>query len=221
MFRIFFLFLLIKMFSPPQLSCVKTTGTIHIDGKLNEKSWANSQTIFLEDHDHRTKNSVTFKSVWDEENLYLSFNVKDANLVAHQNVLDHPLLYMDDMVEFLIDANNEKDSCWGINDLIYHINLLGQKKDDRGSVTCLTDPSWNGDAKYGITMLGTLNKCDDEDIGYTVEISISWRELKISPHSGISLGLNFANGDNGKLYDWVDASPFRSPYAFGTLTLVN
>lgn len=204
---------------PPQYYAIRTMSSINIDGKLNESVWQISKKININDCSYKTKNTVTFRSVWDEKNLYLSFEVKDTNLGACQNLLDHPLLYKDDMVEFLLDPYNEKDSCWGINNLIYHINILGQKKDDRGSPACVTDAAWNGNAKYGITMNGTLNNGDDIDSGYIIEVAISWEEIKITPKSGITIGFDFANGDNGKLYDWAGASPFRSPYAFGNLIL--
>jgi hypothetical protein len=219
MYKFLFIYLFITLLPPVQYSCFNTLDPINIDGKLEERSWKNAKKITLKDRSQRTKNSVIFKSVWDEKNLYLSFEVKDSNLYARQSVLDDPRLYLDDMVEFLIDPINEKDSCWGIRDIIYHINILGQKKDDRGSQPCVTNSRWNGIAKYGITIDGTLNKDDDIDCGYKVEVAIPWNEIGITPKSGVTIGFDFANGDNGKLYDWSGASPFRSPYAFGDLTL--
>jgi hypothetical protein len=130
------------------------------------------------------------------------------------------MLYLDDMVEFLIDTRNDKGSCWNEDDIIYHINLLGQKKDDKGTVDCASNPKWNGNAAYKINAQGTLNDHSDRDKGYNVEISISWKELELKPVQGLKIGTNFAIGDNGNLFDWAGASPFRSPSAFGNLVLV-
>jgi len=199
------------------LVCHYTKIPIKIDAQLNEKGWESAGFIILQDPKKRTDNKVIVRTLWDEQNLYVAFHVQDKNLQAKQTVLDHPQLYMDDMVEFLIDTRNDKDSCWNIDDVIYHINLLGQKKDDRGTVNCTTDPKWNGNAKYAIQLFGTLNDTTDIDIGYDVEVSISWKELETKPGS---LSVDFAIGDSGKLFDWVGASPFRSPYAFGKLMLI-
>lgn len=199
------------------LDCHYTKNPIKIDAQLNEKEWNSAGSITLQDSKKRTDNKVIVCTLWDEQNLYISFHVQDKDLQSKQTVLDHPQLYMDDMVEFLIDTRNDKDSCWNVDDVIYHINLLGQKKDDRGTVNCTTDPKWNGNAKYAIQLFGTLNDSTDTDIGYDLEVSISWKELETKPGS---LSVDFAVGDSGKLFDWVSASPFRSPYAFGKLILI-
>ncbi|HTE24137.1 sugar-binding protein [Flavitalea sp.] len=192
---------------------------ISIDGDLKEWSKCASTTI-IDSFRRKSNNKMSFQSMWNKNFLYLAFIVEDVNLAALQSSPDHPELYLDDMVEFLIDTRNRKDSCWDTDDIIYHINLLGQKKDDRGTIDCRTDPNWNGNAVYALTIRGSLNDNTDKDTGYSVEIAISWKELGVEPASGKKLGFNFANGDNGKLFDWVNASPFRSPYRFGDLELI-
>jgi len=198
------------------LVCHYTENPIKIDAQLNEKEWEFARSITLHDSRKRTDNQVIIRTLWDEQNLYVAFHVQDKDLQAKQTVLDHPQLYLDDMVEFLIDTRNDKDSCWNVDDVIYHINILGQKKDDRGTVNCITNPQWNGNARYAVQLFGTLNDTTDIDIGYDVEVSISWKELETKPGS---LSVDFAVGDSGKLFDWVGASPFRSPFAFGNLIL--
>lgn len=202
-----------------EIVCQFTKDAITIDGRLNEDVWETARLITIKDQRNRTTNKMTVRTLWDKDNLYMSFDIKDKDLQAKQNLLDHPKLYLDDMVEFLIDTKNDKDSCWGLDDIVYHINLFGQKKDDRGSVNCITDPSWNGNAKYVVTMSGTLNDPSDEDVGYVLEVAISWKELDLAPKTGSRIGIDFATGDSGKLFDWVGVAPFRSPYAFGTLIL--
>lgn len=203
--------------SHKEFQCAYTRDPVTLDGVLNE--WKHASSIQLADEMGKSDNTVIIYSLWDDENLYFSFDVKDTDLGAQQTEDDHPKLYLDDMVEFLIDAHNDKGSCWNMDDIIYHINILGQKKDDRGTTSCLTNPAWNGDANYSILMNGSINDPTDADKGYVVEIRIPWHDLKIIPFTGQLIGVNFGNGDNGILFDWVDASPFRSPYAFGNLIL--
>jgi hypothetical protein len=198
--------------------CLYTNEPVKIDGELKE--WNFARSIIIQDEKQKTNSNALIKTLWDNQNLYIAFQVQDDNLKAEQTLLDHPQLYLDDMAEFLLDTRNDKDSCWNEDDIIYHINLLGQKKDDRGSTDCTTNPDWNGKAEYAIKILGTLNDSTDVDTGYIVEIRISWKELDLVPIPGLRIGANFAVGDNEKLFDWINASPFRSPYAFGDLVLM-
>lgn len=186
--------------------------------------WENvNDSIFFDGKNEGSNNTVSVKLLWSSNFLYILFNVKDSNLQAYQVEQDHPKLFLDDMVEFLIDANNDKDDCWSSDDIIYHINLLSVKKDDRGTSDCLSDPSWNGKAIYKVNLQGTLNDSTDSDFGYTVEIAIPWDEIGIDPTQGSKLGIDFVNGDNNgngrQLYDWSGANPFRTPKNFGTLIL--
>ncbi len=227
-----FVFLLIFIYSFQYISGIKEAShvkelmskhlknTIKIDGVLNEKDWICAPSIIITDDTRRSDNKVKVMTLWDEQNLYFAFDVEDKNLQAKQKIQDHGLLAKDDVVEFLIDTKNKKDSCWGINDLIYHINLLGQKKDDIGTVDCKTDSKWNGTAKYAVKVFGTLNDSTDTDKGYKVEVAISWVELAIKPLPGLKISADFGNGDSGIFFDWVGAHPFRSPYAFGDLKLI-
>ena len=163
--------------------------------------------------------------LWDKDALYIRFEVKDNDLRACQTEKDHPELFLDDMVEILIDAQNDKTPCWTVDDIVYHINLLGVKKDDRGTADCLSDPTWDGSAVYAIRLNGTLNQSADVDSGYVVEMAIPWRELGVVPRQGLKMGINFANGDNDgngrQLYNWCGAEPMRSPHAFGTVFLAD
>jgi hypothetical protein len=203
--------------SNKELFCLPADQPIKIDGQLNE--WGNGRSITIQDKSQKSEANAVIKTLWNNENLFIAFQVQDADLKAEQTVLDHPELYLDDMVEFLIDTQNNKDTCWNEDDIIYHINLLGQKKDDRGTVECITNPKWNGDAEFAIQLKGTLNNATDIDSGYMVEVRVSWKELGLIPVPGLKIGLNFAIGDNGILFDWVNASPFRSPDAFGNVVL--
>jgi len=199
--------------------CFFTDQSMKIDGHLDE--WEHAKSINIEDDSRKSHANASIKALWDMQNLYIAFQVMDEDLQAKQTVLDHPQLYLDDMVEFLIDSRNDKESCWNEDDIIYHINLLGQKKDDRGSMDCSSNPKWNGNASYEIDLQGSLNDPTDTDKGYVVEISIPWKELDLDPVVGLKIGMNFAIGDNGILFDWAGASPFRSPDVFGNLELGN
>lgn len=199
--------------------CLYTQHPVVVDGNLDE--WYNAFSVEIADEVGETDNTVRIYAMWDKQNLYFAFDVRDKDLQARQTAQDHAKLYLDDMVEFLLDPLNDRDSCWAQDDIIYHINILGQKKDDRGTANCVTNAQWNGDARFAVKTNGSVNEPGDIDRGYIVEVSISWEELAIEPAAGRLIGANFGNGDDGRLFDWVNAKPFRSPYAFGNLVLLS
>lgn len=170
-----------------------------------------------------SENQMSVVSKWNRDSLYFFFKVEDTCLRAYQVEKDHPKLFLDDMVEVLIDTKNNKDSCWAVDDIVYHINLLKVKKDDRGTLECETNPLWDGKAGISAHILGTVNDTLDADMGYIITLSLPWSELELKGEPGLIMGVNFANGDNDgigrQLFDWVGAWPMRSPYIFGDLKL--
>lgn len=194
------------------------------DPGWDSKAWKDDDVLELEGKPVESENTMSVFSRWNADSLFFFFRVEDTCLRAYQTEKDHAELYLDDMVEVLIDTQNDKDSCWAADDIVYHINLLGVKKDDRGTPECLTDPSWDGNGRITVQLLGTLNDTTDTDQGYMVTLALPWAELGQEPFEGLTMGVNFANGDNdGKgrqLFDWVGAWPMRSPYAFGNLILI-
>ena len=170
-----------------------------------------------------SNNLMTVKTMWSKDSLYLFFQVSDTNLQCLQTVNDHNRLFLDDMIEFLLDPRNDRGEQWIEDDIIYHINILGFKKDDRGTPEGKSDYKWNGCARYAINIYGTVNDTSDCDEGYDVEVAIPWNELGITPHSGLVMGADFVCGDNDclgrQIFDWVGAKPFRHPIEFGDLIL--
>jgi len=168
-------------------------------------------------------NKFTCSSLWNDEFLFLGFRVQDEDLRAFQKAHDHKKLYLDDMVEFLLDPRLDATDLWLQDDFIYHINLYEAVKDDRGTSTGGQDVDWNGQANYALMLHGTLNDESDRDRGYNLEVAIPWAEIGVEPKPGLKLGFNFANGDNdGKgrqLYDWMGAWPIRTPSQFGAIIL--
>jgi len=185
--------------------------------------WNSKNCISIEGDKVNSDNKMFITSRWNKNSLYFFIKVIDNDLTAYQTEQDHSKLYMDDMIEILIDTQNDKDSCWSEDDIVYHINLFGVKKDDRGSLDCITNPKWNGKADIIVSMHGTVNDTTDVDSGYLVSVIFTWDEIGLQPEKGLTMGMNFANGDNdGKglqLFDWVNKKPLRSPFAFGNLIL--
>jgi hypothetical protein len=231
--NIAFLFILLQLAS---VSCktgessskkeiVSLFSATNVEPSWQSPMWNRPETVVIEGKKEESENRMTVFSHWNRDSLSFFFKVEDTCLRAYQAEKDHPELYLDDMVEILIDTQNDKDSCWAEDDIVYHVNILGIKKDDRGTKECITDPTWDGNARIFVRLFDTLNDTTDIDSGYIIILSFPWAELKQKSEPGLKMGINFANGDNdGKgrqLFDWVGAWPMRSPYAYGSLLLKN
>ena len=208
-----------------------TSREMIIDGHLSEWKGLKKHQIAFSDRELNqggidrilSDNKVTLNACWDLNFLYLAFRVQDRDIRAVQTAKDHPQLYLDDMVEFLLDPGNDRTNEWLSDDIVYHINAAGTKKDDRGSDEGISDAAWDGKGIYAVRLMGSLNDTTDTDEGYHVEVAIPWGELGISPGNGKTIGFNAANGDcDGKgrqIFDWAGAWPLRSPNQFGSLIL--
>jgi hypothetical protein len=200
----------------------KAPGKIVVDGKIEE--WQGADTLRLDDTTRvADPNQVKIYTLWDENYLYFAYEVKDRFLVCYQTERDHKALYKDDMIEVLLDPRQDAGEKWLEDDIVYHVNVLGQVKDDRGTPEGKSDALWQSQARFATFCDGTLNDSTDRDRGFSVELAVPWSEIGKKPAPGVTLGIDLATGDaEGEaehLWDWCGAHPFRQPSAYGVLVL--
>ena len=203
--------------------CRKAPSTIMVDGII-ENTWQAAETMRLDDSaDIPDPNRVKIYTLWDENYLYVAYEVTDRYLVGFQTERDHKALYKDDMIEVLLDPRRDATDLWLEDDIVYHVNILGQVKDDRGTPEGRSDATWQSDALFAVIYDGTLNDSTDLDQGFSVELAVPWSEIGKKPIPGETLGINFAAGDaegtDEHLWDWCGAHPFRQPSVYGVLEL--
>ena len=75
------------------------------------------------------------------------------------------------------------------DDIIYHINLLGQKKDDRGTIDCKSNSKWNGNAKIAVRIFGSLNDPKDMISVIMSRWQFHGKNLILSPTLVLNWGL--------------------------------
>jgi hypothetical protein len=157
-------------------------------------------------------------TLWDEENLYIAFEVESSKLQARSQQGDGEL-WWDDGVEFLIDPNRDRTEEFLPDDFSYHINILNLVYDDRGTPAGIADPQWHGAARHAVKIV--------DDYNYIVEIAVPWVEVGVAPRAGeTSLGIDFCvNGrdpDTGEYdyFDWCGLTVFHDPSGFGELRLL-
>lgn len=190
----------------------------------SQKDWGLASSVYI-GSSNISDNSVEVRSLWDEDSLYFRFDVQDKDLWATQTERDDKELYLDDMCEVLLDPRRDSTDLWLEDDIIYHVNLLGTVKDDRGEPGGGQNVGWNGEARCCVSLSGTLNDSTDIDEGYSIEIAIPWAEIGIRPVDGLKINVNFGCGDRDSknkekcLIFMNDYFPTRTPSSFSTLQL--
>jgi len=196
-----------------------------VGNAIDSTAWAVAPSVTFRDT-LVSDNTVVMRSLWTNDTLYFRFDVTDTRLWATCTENDSRELWKDDIVEFLLDPQNHHAPGWTTDDLIYHFNLLGHIKDDRGCADGTSDATWNTAGRYSVSVRGTV--CDDSDIddGYTVLVALPWSEIGLVPASGLEMGYTFGCDDRDSalsepthLFIWTHAKPTRSPEQFGVLSL--
>ena len=179
----------------------KKTITI---GKNNTKTWAKVTPVKL-GISQGAKASGEVKLLWDKNNLYVRFEVKDAVLNS-----DSPQAHEKDSVEIFIDENNHKSGSYEADDKQYRINYLNQR-------------SFNGTKCVEKNVKSAVKRTKT---GYVVEAAFAWTD--ISPKAGTIIGLDLqvndadASGMRIGTINWYDSTGigWSSPEVFGNVVLV-
>ena len=171
---------------------VLRADSITIDGNLSD--FSTSDKITFSDASERSwkqNNNAVAKVMWDESNLYFGVEITDTDLTSRISQNDDPDIYEDDNLEIFIDPQSNGGSAAENNDYRFTINLTGKVLDGRG----WSDWNWDSNISTKVIPRGSLNNNGDIDEGYTVEASIPWSDLGITPEIGKDLGFQLGVTD--------------------------
>ncbi|NCO39480.1 MAG: hypothetical protein COZ06_18590 [Armatimonadetes bacterium CG_4_10_14_3_um_filter_66_18] len=208
------------------------TGAITVDGKLDEPDWATAPSVeFVFPWEDQTgaKQNTTAKLLWDETNLYGAYKCEDADLTAECTQRDDPT-YQDDCVELFLNPNPARSQMYyGME-----MNCRGVLYDyfQAFPVTLLKQVNFAG-VHLKTQLRGTLNKRDDKDDGWTLEVAVpfaNFAELQrdVPPKPGASWRLNLNRWDglgDRRLSQWSNSGmPTPNPHnpeRFGVVTFID
>ena len=179
-------------------------GTVTIDGEVDD-AWEVAKDVVLSVPGSSPKATATAKLLWDNENLYVLMNVKDANLDATASAAHEK-----DSVEVFIDENNNKSEAYEDDDKQYRINYLNET-------------SFNGTKCVEENVKHAVKLTDD---GYMVEAAFAWTDITPEVGAAIGLDLQINDGENGGRIGtrcWYDetGNGWSAPKVFGEVTLVD
>lgn len=188
---------LLKNSALPELTAVRASGEVKLDGKLEEPFWKEAQSTDAFVHTMTGKPAepnVTVKTAWDDKNLYVAFEVADDKLISKfENADDH--LWEEDTVEIMLDPDGD-----GKNYFEIQVSPANKVFDTRYDSRRVPKPfghvDWNAGVVSGVSVRGKLND-DEADEGYTAEIAIPWTAFAAGtpahepPKAGDSWRVNF------------------------------
>lgn len=178
--------------SPRKLTVYRAIDPIVPDGKLTEKSWerATSTGYFRRyDGDGPADPRTLAKFLWDDTHLYIAFVAEDDDIWTTYTQHDDPL-YKEECVEVMIDADGSGQTYFE-----FQVNAANAGYDASfESRRTGRDLAWNSGMRHGVHVEGTLNKRDDRDNRWTVEIAIPLSAIRdaanIPPKAGDLWRLN-------------------------------
>lgn len=175
--------------------------SIKIDGKLDDSAWemAPSSGSFVNVSSGAPVDSGPVQGrarlLWDEKHLYLGFEVTDKDIVGtfEKNAKD-PHLWTKDCVEIMIDPDGDGDNKDYYEIQVNPQNLVFDSQFDDynlpkgGENGPFGNQDWSAKLTSAVVVNGTLDKSEDEDQGYSVEIQIPWASFGKAKQAPPELG---------------------------------
>jgi cellulose/xylan binding protein with CBM9 domain len=146
-----------------------------IDGKLDDAAWkeAPETDAFVNTLSGApVEQKTTAKLVYDDKNLYIAFNNADTDVWAELTKHDDKL-WTQEVDEVMIDADGD-----GKTYIELQIAPNGTTFDSYLPLYRQNQNDWESKMKTAVKVDGTLNKRDDTDKGWTVEMAIPLEAVK-------------------------------------------
>jgi putative heme-binding domain-containing protein len=211
----------------------RAASPVAIDAKLDEEAWKLAEPVsdfVFNWYESGHKESTTARILWDDDNLYVSWQCRDRHISAYERKRHGPVS-KDDCVEIFLSPNPAKVR----NYYTFEINAIGTMLN-----RCRTDwwtgpPTWDPEGiRYRTTFHG-LEKKDEspDDREWIVEMAIplanfSRDAANTPPRPGDEWRLNLqrlGGKTNPQLSTWSPIAPpartFHTPESFGKVVFVS
>jgi carbonic anhydrase/acetyltransferase-like protein (isoleucine patch superfamily)/bifunctional DNA-binding transcriptional regulator/antitoxin component of YhaV-PrlF toxin-antitoxin module len=202
----------------PRYECRRAAGEIRIDGALDDPGWAgiSPASAFVHSGTAAAANQETeLKAAWDDRNLFLSFSCRDTDIWANYTQRDDPL-YDEEVVEFFLCPTGDLRHYFEFE--VSPANVVFDAKvfsPDGHRGTLLVDRAWDAPGLVtAVRISGTLNRRESPDIGWIVEVAVSFQDLGLNgpPTPGSLWRANFYRIERGEHTEFTAWSPtYREP----------
>jgi hypothetical protein len=190
------------LFTTPKHYVVQhTNAVLTMDGNLQEPAWQSAAwTTDFVDIEGTKKPVPEFKTqvkmLWNDSTLFIAAKMQEPQVWATQMHHDD-IIYKDNDFEVFIDPDNNTHQYFEIEiNAVNKVFDLFMPKSYRNQGDALI--GWNVEGlKTGVQIQGTLNNPADTDEGWTVEMAIPLKELRMGfpvtvPQEGATWRINFS-----------------------------
>jgi len=218
----------------PSYEVKRASGPIVIDGKLDDKAWAAANTAELAvtwESQTGPRQKTLARLLWDDDYLYVSFEVEDADITAQFTQRDDPT-YRDDAVEIFINPRPSQTTAYIGLEMNARAVLYDYLRVTTGPNSSQVFKRFQLEGVRLATFLdGTLNARGDQDRGWSLEAAIPWvnfEELARRPTAGTAWSFNLNRWDgvepNRRMTIWSNPLAARPnphvPERFGEMRFV-
>ena len=210
--------------APKSYDCNRAAKPLVIDGRLDDRAWRSAtwSTDFV-DIEGAAKALPRFrtrmKMLWDDTYLYIGAELEEPDIKAKLTEHDSVIFHDNDFELFLKPLSGSPGYFeFEINALNTSWDLFLNKPYRQGGKA---DNSWEiPGLKTAVSSKGTLNKSDDTDKGWTVEIAIPWAaftsRLPVEPPKpGTEWRVNFSR------VEWKAGQPREDNWVWSPQGVVN
>ncbi len=173
-----------------EYTCNKIHKILKINGKINEQAWSSAPwTHDFVDIEGSAKPKPRFwtraKMLWDEEYFYVAAEMEEPHLWATYDKHDMVIFHQHDF-EIFLDPDGD-----GLHYFEFEMNArnigwdlyLAKPYKDGGKA----DDSYEMPGlKTAVHLRGTLNRPQDKDRGWSLEIAIPWSTLNRGPRPAVA-----------------------------------
>ena len=158
--------------------CVRASGLMNIDGRINEAAWKRAPwTDWFVDIEGPAKPKPRFKTrakmLWDDQYFYIAAELEEPHVWA--TLTDHDsVIFRDNDFEVFLNPSGDTNNYFEfeMNALNIGWDLFLPKPYKKGGKA---DNSWEiPGLKTAVSVRGALNKPEDKDRGWTLEIAFPW-----------------------------------------------
>ncbi len=163
----------------PEYTAPKARRAPVIDGDLSDDAWKGAPEVTLRgSFDGRTVSTrTTARLVWDDEALYVAFDVEDPDIWGTLRQRDDPI-YTEEVVEIFLDANADGRTYNELQVSPHNVIFDAYFPARRQGM----DLSWDSQLQSAVKVRGTLDDPSDRDEGWTVEMRIPYEPLAEVPN---------------------------------------
>jgi hypothetical protein len=187
-------------FAPRHAVCYRTPTPLRIDGRLSEPVWnaAPWSDPFVDiDGTRRPPLATRVKMLWDDEFLYFGADLEEPHLWGTLEERD-AVIFQDNDFEVFIDPDGDTHAYFEIElnalNTVWDLLLIQPYRDGGPAIH-----GWDiAGLRTAVDLRGTINRPDDRDEGWSIEMAIPWKMLaeaaprRDRPRAGDQWRINFS-----------------------------